>query len=106
MKKEFQVKGKIYELNEDGYLANPEQWDESFAVEIAKELGINELTEKHMMVINYMREYYKQNGVVPTLRKVSKESGVGMKDLYSLFPDGPIKKAAKISGLPKPQSCV
>jgi tRNA 2-thiouridine synthesizing protein E len=37
---------------------------------------------------------------------VSTLAGVGVKDLFTLFPGKPAKKMAYIAGLPKPQGCV
>ena len=101
-----ELNGKKYELDEDGYLKNWEEWDEELAKEFAKEIGIGELTENHWKVINFLRKYYSDNQVSPSLRKITKESGVSTKDMYSLFPNGPAKKAAKIAGLTKPKGCI
>ncbi|HVA95845.1 MAG TPA: TusE/DsrC/DsvC family sulfur relay protein, partial [Candidatus Dormibacteraeota bacterium] len=60
----------------------------------------------HWVVINFMRGVFKQKGAPPSIRRITKESGVDTKALYALFPNGPAKKAAKIAGLPKPQSCI
>ncbi|NOZ83703.1 MAG: TusE/DsrC/DsvC family sulfur relay protein, partial [Epsilonproteobacteria bacterium] len=39
-------------------------------------------------------------------RRLGKESGVPIKELYKLFPKGPAKKAAKIAGIKKPVGCI
>ncbi len=98
--------GKTIELDADGHLANMEDWSEDLAKELAKQEGIEELTEKHWMVINFLRKEYQETGSVPSIRKLTKQSGVNTKELYQLFPKGPAKKAAKIAGLPKPKGCV
>ncbi len=98
--------GKTIQLDEDGHLANMEDWSEDLARELAKQEGIEELTEKHWMVINFLRKEFQENGSVPSMRKLTKQSGVNTKELYQLFPKGPAKKAAKIAGLPKPKGCV
>ncbi|GAB4192455.1 MAG: TusE/DsrC/DsvC family sulfur relay protein [Calditrichia bacterium] len=100
------IAGKAVEVNDEGYLANWQDWTEEMAPELAKEEGINELTDRHWKVINYLREVYKDKGQIPTIRNIKKQGGVDTKELYELFPEGPIKKSAKIAGLPKPQSCV
>jgi len=92
------------EVDEEGYMTNMEQWTPDIAKEIARELGI-ELTDAHWKVINYLREKAKE-GKLPTLRKLGKSGVVNIKELYQLFPNGPLKKAAKIAGLPKPKGCV
>ena len=52
------------------------------------------------------REDAASQGQPPGLRRISKLSGVNMKELYKLFPKGPGKLAARVSGLPKPKSCI
>ncbi|MCX7909475.1 MAG: TusE/DsrC/DsvC family sulfur relay protein [Ignavibacteria bacterium] len=98
--------GKTIEFDDDGHLKNFSDWNEEIAKELAKEEGIAELTARHWLVINYMRREFPRLGDAPTLRKLTKESGVDTKELYELFPKGPMKKAAKISGLPKPKGCI
>ena len=73
---------------------------------IAHEAGIAELTPRHWLVVNYMRDTYLSNGEAPSIRTLGKESGVQIKELYTLFPKGPAKLAAKIGGIPKPHGCI
>ena len=94
------------ERDEDGFLKNPEDWNEEIANALAEEIGIGALTDQHWKVINFMRADFKERGQIPTIRRIKNAGGVPIKDVYSLFPDGPAKKAAKISGLGKPQGCV
>lgn len=90
----------------DGHLANRSDWNEQVALELAKEEGIESLTERHWLVINFMRKEFEEKGDAPSIRKLTKESGVDTKELYALFPKGPAKKSAKIAGLPKPKGCI
>ena len=76
------------------------------AGEIAREEGIGELTPAHWQVIDYCRKSAAANGSAPTLRTITNGSGVTTKDLFALFPKGPAKKVARISGLGKPEGCV
>ena len=94
------------ERDEEGFLKNPEDWNEEIASALAGELGISELTDQHWKVITFCREDAAKQGTPPGLRRISKLSGVNMKELYQLFPKGPGKLAAKVSGLPKPQGCI
>ena len=98
--------GKSIEIDDEGFLKNPDDWTEEMAAELAKEVGISELTEGHWKVVNFMRQDFKEKGQIPTIRRIKNAGGIPTKDLYSLFPEGPAKKAAKISGLGKPQGCV
>ena len=102
----LEISGKQLELDEDGNLKNLADWDREIAVELAKQQGIEELTDRHWIVIDFMRNVYKEKGDAPSIRKLTKESGVETKELYKLFPKGPAKKAAKIAGLPKPKGCI
>ncbi|MFC2119680.1 TusE/DsrC/DsvC family sulfur relay protein [Bacteroidota bacterium] len=101
-----EISGTQVELDEDGNLNNLSDWNEEIAKELAKEEGIEELTDRHWMVINFMRKVYEEKGDAPSIRKLTKESGVATKELYQLFPKGPAKKSARIAGLPKPKGCI
>lgn len=101
-----EILGKMLELDDDGHLKNLSDWNEEIAKVLAKEEGIEQLTERHWLVLNYMRKEFQQKGDAPSIRKLTKESGVDTKELYALFPKGPAKKAAKIAGLPKPTGCI
>ena len=94
------------ELDVEGFLQKPEQWTEEIAVTFARDAGIEELTERHWMVIRYMRDTYLSTGQAPTIRTLGKASGVPIKELYQLFPKGPAKLAARIAGIPKPHGCI
>jgi tRNA 2-thiouridine synthesizing protein E len=102
----IEISGKSLGVDADGNLVNMGDWNEEIASEIAKMEGIEYLGEKHWQVINYMRKVYAETGEAPSIRRVTKESGVDTKELYVLFPKGPAKKAARIAGLPKPKSCI
>jgi TusE/DsrC/DsvC family sulfur relay protein len=90
----------------EGFLTDPGQWNEEIAEEIAHLSGIPELTERHWLVVRFMRERYLTTGTAPTIRSLGKESGVPIKELYELFPKGPAKLAARIGGIPKPRGCI
>jgi tRNA 2-thiouridine synthesizing protein E len=100
------IAGKTLELDADGNLANRNEWNEEIARALAAEEGLAELTERHWAVIRYMREVFDKEGDAPSIRRLTKESGVETKELYQLFPKGPAKKAARIAGLPKPKGCI
>ena len=101
-----EILGRSLAIDADGNLANLADWNEEIAAALAKEEGIESLNEKHWQVINYMRKVFTDTGDAPSIRKLTKESGVDTKELYALFPKGPAKKAAKIAGLPKPKGCI
>jgi len=94
------------DVDAEGFLTDPEQWNEQIAQAIAAENGVPELTERHWLVVTFMRERYLAKGTAPSIRALGKESGVPIKELYRLFPKGPAKLAAKIGGIPKPKGCI
>ncbi len=102
----IEVNGKMLDLDPDGNLLNTSDWNEDVALAFAKREDIEQLNDRHWVVINYMRKQYEEKGDAPSIRKLTKESGVETKELYAIFPKGPAKKAAKISGLPKPKGCI
>jgi len=93
-------------VDADGNLANSSEWTEEIAREFAAQEGIAELTPQHWAVIKFMRGVFEKEGDSPSIRRLTKESGVDTKTLYQLFPKGPAKKAARIAGLPKPKGCI
>ena len=98
--------GHAVEVNDEGFLAHPDEWTEAMAVEIAATEGIEPLTDRHWVVIRFMRKEFEDKGTGPTVRVLGKTSGVSVKELYELFPKGPAKTAAKIAGIPKPRGCI
>ncbi len=101
-----EIAGNTVDVNEEGYLTDQSQWNEAIAEAIAKEEGIDSLTDRHWEVLKYLQQYFQDNGTMPTIRKLKKSGIVPTKELYSLFPGGPLKKSSKISGLKKPESCI
>ncbi|MBF0159252.1 MAG: TusE/DsrC/DsvC family sulfur relay protein [Magnetococcales bacterium] len=108
----FELNGKTYETDEDGYLVNLGDWSEEVANYLAKSEGVD-MTEAHWEVVHFLREYYEEYKIAPMIRiltkaigkKLGKEKG-NTKYLYDLYPGGPAKQACKIAGLPKPTGCV
>lgn len=98
--------GTPVEVDPEGFLERTEDWSEQIAEQIAAENGIEELSERHWLVVNFMRNAYLEEGAAPSIRTLGKASGVPIKELYQLFPKGPAKLAAKIAGIPKPRGCV
>lgn len=100
------VAGKTIEFDDDGFMADYKQWDEEVAAELASEIGITPLTEEHWQVIKFCRTDYVAQGDAPTIRRITQMGGVPTKNLYKLFPKGPAKKVAYVSGLKKPTGCL
>jgi TusE/DsrC/DsvC family sulfur relay protein len=93
-------------VDEDGFMQEPENWNKDVAAALATTEGVDDLTDEHWKVVEYLREYYLQFGVAPMIRKLCKETGFDLKRIYALFPSGPAKGACKVAGLPKPTGCV
>jgi len=108
----IEVSGKVLETDEEGYLANLNEWTPEVATAMAKDEDVD-LSESHWEVINFLREYYEEYQIAPAVRVLTKAIGKKLgpdkgnsKYLYELFPYGPGKQACKYAGLPKPTGCV
>lgn len=101
---EKMIAGKVISVNDEGYLTDFSQWNEQIAESIAQELNIK-LTPRHYEVLTYLQNQQK-NGVALSIRKVGQSGVVSIKEMYELFPNGPLKFATKIAGIPKPASCI
>jgi tRNA 2-thiouridine synthesizing protein E len=100
------IAGKTVQVNDEGFMTNPAEWTKEIAAEIAKEEGVAELTAAHWKVIDFCRQDAVASGKAPTLRHITTATGVTTKEMFALFPKGPAKKVARISGLGKPEGCV
>ena len=100
------IAGTVLDVDAEGFLQKPDQWTEEIAREIARDAGIEPLTDRHWLVLHFMRHTFLDKGQAPSIRTLGKESGVPVKELYQLFPKGPAKLAAKIGGIPKPHGCI
>jgi len=98
--------GKQLDIDEDGFIQDPDQWDDQVAKSLAETEGVTDLTEEHWKLVNYLREYYLEFNMAPMIRKLCKQTGFPLKKVYELFPSGPAKGACKVAGLPKPTGCV
>ncbi len=102
----IELGGKQVEVDEDGFIQDPSEWDKAVAASLATTEGVDELTEDHWKVVDYLRDYYLEFNMAPMIRKLCKSTGFKLKQIYDLFPSGPAKGACKVAGLPKPTGCV
>jgi tRNA 2-thiouridine synthesizing protein E len=102
---EKNINGATISVDDDGFLTDHSQWNRDVAAALAEEEGVT-LTDAHWKVLDYVAKDYAESGKVPGMRRMNKVGGIATKELYVLFPGGPIKKAAKIAGFPKPAGCV
>ena len=100
------IAGTEISFDDEGFMENPEDWNREIAAVLAEDLGINQLTDRHWQVIDFCREDFKEQGESPTLRRITTNAGVPTKEIYKLFPKGPAKKVAYVSGLGKPTGCI
>ena len=103
---EFTFGDRSLDVDEDGFIQRPEEWDEEVAKALANTEGVEEMTDQHWQLVNYLRDYYTEFGVAPMIRKLCKATGFKLNEIYDMFPSGPAKGACKVAGLPKPTGCV
>jgi len=108
----LELNGKVIATDETGYLKNWQDWSPELINIIAKSEGIS-LTDAHLEVVHFVREFYLEYKTSPAIRALVKamEKKLGVEKgnsryLYKLFPDGPAKQATKLAGLPKPVKCI
>jgi len=102
----LEIEGKIFEVDGDGFLSNPEVWSDEVAVLFAKYDGIETLSEKHWSIVRFIRKNFEEKGNAPMIRSICQETGVKLREIYELFPLGPARGACRVAGLPKPDGCV
>lgn len=102
----IELNGKTYAVDEDGFLEDPTLWNEEVAQDLATTEGVQALTADHWKLVHYLRNYYLEFGIAPMIRKLCKETGFRLNQIYDMFPSGPAKGACKVAGLPKPTGCV
>lgn len=101
---ERNIAGKTILVNEEGYMTDFSQWDNSVGEALAAEAEIS-LTPRHWEVLAYLQDEYRKE-VPLSIRKIGKSGVVDIKEFYVLFPKAPLKTATKIAGIPKPASCI
>jgi len=102
----MEIEGRIFEVDGDGFLAHPENWDREVAELIARYDGIMQMTDNHWAIVNIIRRNYEEKGMAPMIRTICQETGLRLRDVYELFPLGPARGACRVAGLPKPDGCV
>ncbi len=106
------VNNVCLETTEQGFLVDSADWNEEVAKRLA-ELNNIPLKDVHWEIILFIRHYYKQFKHLPNARVFTKaiakalgEEKGNSRYLHKLFPDGPLKYACKLAGLPKPPTCL
>ncbi len=102
----LELEGRTLEVDGDGFLTQPELWNEEIASLIAKYDGLGEMNEKHWAIVRIIRRNFEEKGMAPMIRTICQETGLKLKEIYELFPLGPARGACRVAGLPKPDGCV
>ena len=98
--------GQEIEIDEDGFIQEPEKWNKDVAEDLAKTEEAYPMNEEAWRLVNYLRDYYVKYEIAPPVRMLTKQTKLDLKRIYELFPGGPAKGACKVAGLPKPTGCV
>ncbi len=101
----FEHGGIKIEVDEDGFMQEPDLWNKDIAAALATTEGVEAMTDEHWKLVNYIRDYFAEFGTAPMIRKLCKQT-FPLKKIYELFPSGPAKGACKVAGLAKPTGCV
>jgi tRNA 2-thiouridine synthesizing protein E len=102
----IEIEGRTFEVDGDGFLADPSLWNEEVAELFARYDGISAMNEKHWAIVKVIRHHWLEKGMAPMVRVLCQETGVKLREIYELFPLGPARGACKVAGLPKPDGCV
>jgi dissimilatory sulfite reductase related protein len=101
-----QFEGQTFDVDEDGFLYDLNNWNHAWVRYVTSAEGIKELTEDHWSAIHVLQDHYKTNGTPPRMSVLTRRTGFKLKHIYDLFPSGPGKGACRMAGLPKPTGCV
>jgi TusE/DsrC/DsvC family sulfur relay protein len=94
-------------LDAEGYLSDPDDWNETVAVELATLEKIT-LENEHWTVLYFMRQWLANRRVAPDVRHVIRHlgetHGAGRNRVFELFPYGYVQQACKIAGMRRPRA--
>jgi dissimilatory sulfite reductase related protein len=107
----LEINGKIVEIDNEGYLVNPEEWDEEIAKYFAQQEDV-ELTDLHWRCVKFIRQVYEEKKIAVDVRFVVKhlaeelgeDKKIARKRLFELFPYGYVKQTCKIAGIKRPRA--
>jgi tRNA 2-thiouridine synthesizing protein E len=96
----FKRKGKVFEIDDEGFLLDPAKWDPELAEGLALETGIHGgLTKEHWDVIRFIRGAVETTGKCPTLFESCRANNLRRSELKRLFPTGYMRGACKLAGI-------
>lgn len=104
----LECNNKNIELDNEGFLLYPEDWNEDVAAMLA-EIENLELNQARWEIVNLVRNHFEERQSVPEariilryLRELHGKEVATRKYLYGLFPYGYGQQACKIAGMRKP----
>lgn len=100
------VAGREIYFDNEGFFWEPGDWNEEVAAVLARESGLDQLTEAHWKVLRFFRDYYLNNGRAPMNRHLREGTGFSLSVIEALFPGGIRLGARRLAGLPNPQTCL
>jgi len=103
---EIAIGGQKFVVDEEGFLQQPELWDDEVARLFATTEGITEMNEQQWALVRFIRAYWLEHRTAPMIRTLCQATNVNLRTIFKLFPSGPAKGACKVAGLPKPEGCV
>lgn len=96
----FRYQDRTYQVDAEGFLVDPTQWDENFAQGMARQVGApKDLTSVHWGVISLIRNTFSETGRCPMAYEICRKLGLRLSDLKNLFPSGYLRGACKLAGL-------
>jgi TusE/DsrC/DsvC family sulfur relay protein len=99
------IGGREIITDSDGFIQNPSLWTEEVAAVLAREAGIEALSEKQWRVLRFIRKYYTEQGKAPLNHKIKLGTGLSLVEIENLFPGGIARGARRLAGLPKSTGC-
>ena len=89
------------DVDEEGFLLHPKAWTEDVAQALTRGEIIGDLTEAHWKVIDCLRQYYLEFDTVPPVRLLVRQTGLSLRRIHKLFPNGVNQGACKVAGIPR-----
>ncbi len=100
----------------DGYLQNPEEWNEEIAKLLASEWkGFEFNDDEHLPMLYFIREHHAKHQTTPDVREatnyLAKSKGIdkksAKKELFKMFPHGYMQQGCQLAGMRRPTAwCV
>ncbi|SSC08319.1 TusE/DsrC/DsvC family sulfur relay protein [bacterium endosymbiont of Bathymodiolus sp. 5 South] len=104
------INNKEIEIDAEGYLVHPENWNKEVALVLAKSENIT-LADAYWPIFDFMRVYYNEHGAAPDVQHTAKQMGFDLgvdkkvvkTKLFKMFPYGYVKQTCKIAGMRRPR---